>query len=99
MGLLGPARDLLDGGLGKAGEQRDAADELDTVLQRGHGDTLLATNAGARRLVALLAAVFPANVHMALHPEQIKGWRLSVCGRRYKLAPWSAPGRRGRSPT
>ena len=24
-------------------------------------------------LVALLAAVFPANVHMALHPEEIKG--------------------------
>jgi uncharacterized membrane protein len=24
-------------------------------------------------LVALLAAVFPANVHMALHPEQIRG--------------------------
>ena len=24
-------------------------------------------------LVALLAAVFPANVHMALHPEEVKG--------------------------
>jgi uncharacterized membrane protein len=24
-------------------------------------------------LVALLAAVFPANVHMALHPDQIRG--------------------------
>jgi len=24
-------------------------------------------------LVALLAAVFPANVHMALHPEQVRG--------------------------
>ncbi len=24
-------------------------------------------------LVALLAAVFPANVHMALHPEEIRG--------------------------
>jgi len=28
-------------------------------------------------LVALLAAVFPANVHMALHPEQIRGLDLN----------------------
>ena len=27
-------------------------------------------------LIALLLAVFPANVHMALHPEQIKGLKL-----------------------
>lgn len=27
-------------------------------------------------LVALLAAVFPANVHMALHPDQIPGLRV-----------------------
>lgn len=26
-------------------------------------------------LIALLAAIFPANVHMAMHPEQVKGLR------------------------
>jgi uncharacterized membrane protein len=26
-------------------------------------------------LIALLAAIFPANVHMAVHPEQVKGLR------------------------
>jgi uncharacterized membrane protein len=28
-------------------------------------------------LIALLAAVFPANVHMAVHPEQVKGLDLN----------------------
>jgi uncharacterized membrane protein len=30
---------------------------------------------GGLWLIALLAAVFPANVHMALHPDQIRGLR------------------------
>lgn len=36
-----------------------------------------ATRRGARWwLLALLVAVFPANLHMAIHPEQIEGLRV-----------------------
>ena len=36
------------------------------------------TRVAAWGLIALLVAVFPANVHMALHPEQFSGFRPAV---------------------
>ena len=37
-------------------------------------------------LIGLLAAIFPANVHMALHPEQVRGLD---SGPRTRLALWA----------
>ena len=55
--------------------------EISGAAEMGLGALLLwgrFTWAAAWGLIALLAAVFPANLHMALHPEQFARFRPAV---------------------
>lgn len=52
-------------------------------------------------LLALLVAVFPANVHMAVHPKQVRGWTSTACragrsGRDCRCSRWRCCGCGGR---